>query len=69
MRLRVSRLAGWIGAAVLTAAPFLMHQSEGKALAIVGLLLVSIPLFEARIWPLLLSNAVGIFGYIWSLTA
>lgn len=69
MRRRVSRFAGWIGATVLTVAPFLMHQSEGKALAIVGLLLVSIPLIEAKIWPLLLSNAVGIVGYIWSLTA
>lgn len=60
-------LEGWIGAAALAAAPFLIDTPQGKAMAIVGLGIFSLHAIQARLWPMVVSNAIAITGFFYAL--
>jgi hypothetical protein len=55
--------SNWIGAAALCAAPFIIETSEGQALAIFGLALLTRQAIANRLWNLVLLNIIGIIGY------
>tara|TARA_B100001245_G_scaffold128251_1_gene94651 strand:- start:703 stop:906 length:204 start_codon:yes stop_codon:yes gene_type:complete len=56
--------SNWIGAAALCAAPFIIETSEGQALAIFGLALLTRQAITNRLWNLVSLNLIGIFGYL-----
>lgn len=60
------RLASWLGAAAIVAAPFLINAPIGKALAILGLALLSIQMVKLKAWNMVLANTIGIAGYLFS---
>ena len=59
--------AGWIGAALMSAAPFIIDTPEGKIIAMLGLTLLSFQAAEKDCKNLLLLNAIGILGYSYAL--
>lgn len=61
------RLSGWVGAAAMVAAPPLIDTAQGKALAIVGLLLLTIQAAKLRAYNLVLLNIGGILGYSYAI--
>ena len=56
--------SNWIGAVALCAAPFIIETSEGQALAIFGLALLTRQAIANRLWNLVLLNSVGVLGYL-----
>ena len=54
----------WIGAAALCAAPFIIETSQGQALAILGLALLTRQAIANRLWNLVTLNLIGIIGYL-----
>ena len=60
------RIASWLGAAAIVAAPFLINLPIGKGLAILGLSLLSIQMVKLRAWNMVLANTIGIIGYAFS---
>jgi len=65
--MNLQTLEGWIGAAALAAAPFLIDTPAGKTLAIVGLCLLSIQAIRAKMWNMVAANAVSITGFMYAL--
>ena len=63
------RLMGWIGAAGIMAAPFVIETTGGQLLAAGSLFLLTIQLITVRAWNIVLANTVGIIGYLWSILA
>jgi hypothetical protein len=63
----VIRVAGWVGAAAMVAAPPMIDTAQGKALAIVGLLLLTLQAAKLRAYNLILLNIGGILGYCYAL--
>jgi hypothetical protein len=63
----VIRFAGWVGAAAMVAAPPFIDTAQGKALAIVGLLLLTIQAAKLRAHNLIVLNIGGILGYSYAL--
>jgi hypothetical protein len=63
----VIRFAGWVGAAAMVAAPPMIDTAQGKALAIVGLLLLTLQAAKLRAYNLILLNIGGILGYCYAL--
>lgn len=61
------RLAGWIGAAAMVAAPPMIDTAQGKVLAIVGLLLLTLQAAKLRAYNLILLNIGGILGYTYAI--
>lgn len=61
------RFAGWVGAAAMVAAPPMIDTAQGKALAIVGLLLLTLQAAKLRAYNLILLNIGGILGYCYAL--
>lgn len=61
------RFAGWVGAAAMVAAPPMIDTAQGKALAIVGLLLLTLQAAKLRAYNLVLLNIGGIIGYSYAL--
>tara|TARA_B100000029_G_scaffold318730_1_gene311228 strand:- start:78 stop:281 length:204 start_codon:yes stop_codon:yes gene_type:complete len=61
----VARL-GWMGAACMAAAPFVIDTPEGKLLAITGLALLMLQAIESRLWNLVALNSLGIIGYLYA---
>ncbi|MFO0000007.1 MAG: hypothetical protein ACK559_02665 [bacterium] len=61
------RVAGWVGAAAMVAAPPMIDTAQGKALAIVGLLLLTLQAAKLRAYNLILLNIGGILGYCYAL--
>jgi len=59
----VSAVAGWFGAFALCFAPFVIDTNGGKALAMLGLLALSLPALHNRIYSILFCNIVGFLGY------
>ena len=59
--------AGWIGAALMSVAPFIIDTTEGKIIAMLGLTLLSFQAAEKDCKNLLLLNAIGILGYSYAL--
>lgn len=60
------RLASWLGAAAIVAAPFLINLPIGKALACLGLALLSLQAARLKAWNMVLANTIGIVGYLFS---
>ena len=60
-------LAGWIGAALMCAASFNIDADYGKAMAIVGLLLLTLQANSNRCYNLVLLNAISIGGFSYAL--
>jgi hypothetical protein len=63
----IALFSGWVGAAAMTAAPFLIDSDPGKSLAIIGLALLSIQALKFRAWNLIILNFAGIIGYSYSI--
>jgi hypothetical protein len=57
-------ILNWIGAAALAVAPFIITTSEGQALAITGLLLLTRQAIANRLWNLVSLNLIGVIGYL-----
>ncbi len=63
----ISSLTGWIGAAALAAAPFIIDSDEGKILAIAGLALLCFQAWQTKCYNLIFLNITGIIGYSYAL--
>jgi hypothetical protein len=61
------KLVGWIGATVITVAPFLMGLDIGKQLAILGLTLISVQAFHLKAYNIVIANVIGAIGYAYVL--
>tara|TARA_B100000470_G_scaffold31308_1_gene21002 strand:- start:958 stop:1158 length:201 start_codon:yes stop_codon:yes gene_type:complete len=57
-------ILNWIGAIALCVAPFYITTSEGQALAILGLALLTRQAISNRLWNLVTLNIIGIIGYL-----
>ena len=57
----------WVGAICMALAPFIIDTNEGKAMAIAGLVLLTIQALDIRAWNLVLLNLAGITGYTYAL--
>lgn len=62
-----ARVLGWIGAAAMAVAPFHIDTSDGKRLAIAGLLLLTLQAGHHRLWNLVIANTVSIVGFTYAL--
>ena len=60
-------LADWLGAAALCCAPFIIDTTEGKALAIVGLGLLTLQAIRKECYNLVVLNIIGIGGYFYAI--
>jgi len=60
-------LADWLGAAALCCAPFIIDTTEGKALAIVGLGLLTLQAIRKECYNLVFLNIIGIGGYFYAI--
>ena len=60
-------LGAWIGAVCMMAAPFIIDYNEGKILAIVGLVLLTIQAAHDRLYHLICLNLVSIGGFSYAL--
>ena len=58
---------GWIGAAALSAAPFIIDRPYGRVLAIIGLSLLTVQALDHSLYNLVALNTIGSIGYFWSL--
>lgn len=68
----IAAFLNWIGTVALATAPFFIDTLEGKALAIVGLLILSLQAYRLKAYNLILLNLVGVIGYsfaIWNYLA
>jgi hypothetical protein len=59
--------ASWVGAICLMVAPFMIDTIEGKALAILGLSLLTLQSLQTKCYNLTLLNITGILGYVYSI--
>jgi len=60
-------LIDWLGAAALCCAPFIIDTTEGKALAIVGLALLTLQALRVSCYNLVFLNIIGIGGYLYAI--
>jgi len=60
-------LADWLGAAALCCAPFIIDTTEGKALAIVVLGLLTLQAIRKECYNLVFLNIIGIGGYFYAI--
>lgn len=60
-------ICAWLGAVCMMAAPFIIDYDEGKILAIVGLLLLTIQAAHGRLYHLICLNLVSIGGFSYAL--
>ena len=58
---------GWIGALCMAGAPFIIDTTEGKALAIVGLGLLTLQAIRKECYNLVFLNIIGIGGYFYAI--
>lgn len=58
---------GWIGAALMCAASFQIDSDMGKAMAIVGLLLLTLQAVANKCYNLVLLNVISIGGFLYAL--
>ena len=62
----IARL-GWMRAACMAAARFVIDTNEGKLMAICGLAFLMLQAIESRLWNLVALNSFGIIGYFYAL--
>lgn len=60
-------LMAWIGTACLCLAPFTIDTPEGKAMAMVGLVLLTLQAIEKKCYNLVTLNTIGFIGYGYAL--
>lgn len=60
-------IVGWLGAAALAVAPFIIDRPYGKWLAIAGLFLLTFQAIDLSAWNFVCLNICGIAGYFRSL--
>ena len=60
-------LAGWVGAALMCVAPFIIDSPTGKICAIAGLVLLTLQASQNKAYNLILLNVIGIGGYAYAL--
>lgn len=63
----VAKFCGYLGAAVMVAAPFIIDTPTGKGMAILGLTLLTVEAYSNRGWNLVALNIVSIGGFGYSL--
>ena len=63
----VANVTGWMGAALLCVAPFIIDTDLGKWLAISGLALLCLQAIDKAWYNLVMLNIIGIGGYIYAL--
>ena len=63
----LATFTGWLGAAALCVAPFIIDSDEGKILAIVGLALLCLQAWAKSCYNLVILNITGIGGYFYAL--
>jgi hypothetical protein len=63
----VANVTGWIGAALLCAAPFIIDSDLGKVLAMLGLALLCLQAYTKSCYNLIFLNITGIIGYSYAL--
>jgi len=63
----LATFTGWLGAASLCVAPFIIDSDEGKILAIIGLALLCLQAWVKSCYNLVILNITGIGGYIYAL--
>ena len=61
------RLLSWIGAAGLSAAPFIIDTPAGQWLAIVSIACLTVQAWYLKAWNLVGMNTVSIIGYCYVL--
>ena len=60
-------LIGWIGAVLVSIAPFFIDSNGGKLALIAGLLLFTVKAYQAGLRSMVAANVVAIIGYTFSL--
>ena len=60
MNLNLPKLSGYIGATLMAAFAFTMNP----ALAIIGLVLLTVQSYDAKMWNLVTLNFISIFGFV-----
>jgi hypothetical protein len=60
-------LMAWIGTACLCLAPFTIDTPEGKAMAMVGLMLLTLQAIEKKCYNLVTLNTICFIGYGYAL--
>jgi hypothetical protein len=63
----LANVTGWMGAALLCVAPFIIDTDLGKWLAISGLALLCLQAIDKACYNLVCLNVIGIGGYIYAL--
>ena len=63
----IANVTGWMGAALLCVAPFIIDTDLGKWLAISGLALLCLQAIDKQCYNLVMLNIIGIGGYIYAL--
>jgi len=63
----LATFSGYIGAAVLSAAPFIIDSPLGKYAMILGLSLLTIQAIDKRLWNLVCLNLISIIGYCYAI--
>jgi hypothetical protein len=66
---RLAKVGNWIGAAGITAAPFLIDSDAGKMLAILALVCLTRQALELKAFNLAVANLTGILGYLFSIVS
>lgn len=61
------KFLAWLGAAGLSAAPFIIDTEAGKIIASVSLFLLTIQAIKFKAWNLITMNLIGIGGYLYVL--
>lgn len=56
-------ICGYIGAAAMAVAPFQIDTTEGKLIAIFGLLFLTVQAIDKRLWNLVCLNLISIGGF------
>lgn len=65
--MRLANICGFLGAAVMVAAPFFIDTDAGKIAAIIGLSLLTVQSIENRLYNLIFLNIASIMGYLYAL--
>jgi len=62
-----ANVSGWIGAALLCVAPFIIDSDLGKWLAMSGLAILCLQAWSTKCYNLIFLNIIGIGGYTYAL--
>lgn len=63
----MAKLIAWIGATGLSVAPFWIDTPQGKLVAIISLLCLTVQALNLKAYNLVLMNLIGVGGYTYVL--